>query len=424
MSARELSEQLRARGLPVAAQLLASAQAAPLFDATRLPLDPRLVEPPATQLKALLAQMARRGTDPRLVEALWPSLQGRPLERALVAWDTLASSVLAPDDRFGDELRAASQPLRPVLPAAARFGIDLNHHPSTTLVADFGGSAAPVPTGVEELVAAFGFSLATLERLRAAGDPMMRAPAVLGSIAAFAKLLQLAHLPTLASVYFDYLAGALGERPCALELCETLFDAEAAPFIPGDAVRPGDAPPDELTDLGETLLYRSYLAVGHAAEAHRLLEENLARRARALGPPSPRLTVVRAHLGTLAGSCPVAFDVVDRIVAAAPLWRYGARARLVTAAAQSAPSSKQPLQLWYDYIGGFGNDFRPWYESLSVAPPSAAWRRDSCAVLAREALHLPHDRGLWQAIFMTLGGSDEVARATRELQARLVQQTA
>lgn len=423
MSAAALADLLRARGLPVAAQLVSTAAAAPLFDATRLPLDPRLVEPPRDRPKSILAQLARRGADPRLIQALWPSLDKRPLERALIAWDTLAASLLAPGDPFAAELRAAARPLASILPAPARFGVDLNQSPSTRLIAELGGSEAAPARSVEELVAAYDFSLVTLERLRAAGDPMLRAPAVLSGLRAFAKLLQLAHLPTLASVYFDYLSRALGHRAAALDLCETLFDAEAAPFIPADAVRPGDVPDAELSDLGEYLLYRSYLAVGQAGESYELLEQNLAQRHPSLGRPSARLVAVRAHLGTLARQRPVPLADVERATAPDPLWRYGARARLVVTAAQSPPDSQRPLTLFHDYVGGFGNDFRAWYEALAAAPESATWRRDSCAVLAREAQHLPHDRGLWQAIFMTLGGTDEVKRATRELEQRLVDQS-
>jgi hypothetical protein len=414
-----------ARGLTRAAALLTSAKTAPLFDNSRVPLDPRLVEPPHDRPKSILGQMARRGLDPALVQALWATLADRPLERALLAWDVLTTALLPerPDDPFVAELRAAARLLLPALPRPPRAGLDLNLFSSVRLIAECGGGGAAAPqSGIEELVAAYDFSLAVLARLVRDGDPLVRSPAVLSSLHAYAKLLQLAHLPTLAAVYFDYLSTALGQRPAALDLCETLFDAEAPTFIPGDAIRKGDVPDAEINDVAEYLVYRSYLALGDAGQAHQLLESNLKQRDPALGPPSPRLQVVRAHLGTLMRRRVVPLEVVERAIAAEPLWRYGARARVTVAAAQLPATSRRPLQLWHDYVTGFGNDFRCWYDALAAAPASAGWRQESCAVLAREARHLPHDVAAWRAILMTLGSAVEVQRAVQELEQRLAGQ--
>src|SRR5262249_54112283 len=111
-----LAEIARARGLPYTADLLARPEAARRFDDSRVPMDPRRVEPPHAQPKSVLGQMARRGLDPALVRALWPWFSERPLERGLFAWDVLATSLWPPDDPFLAELRAALQPVRRFLP--------------------------------------------------------------------------------------------------------------------------------------------------------------------------------------------------------------------------------------------------------------------------------------------------------------------
>lgn len=295
----------------------------------------------------------------------------------------------------------------------------LNQHPSTALVEAHAGAAA-VGGELEAMVAAYDFSLAALAHLVARGDALVRAPAALDSLHAFARLLQLAHLPTLASVYFDYLARALDRRAAALDLCETLFDAGAAPFIPADAIRKDDAPEAELSDLAEYLVYRSYIAAGELSETHALFTANL--EARGARPLSPRLLAVRAHLCALAGERPVPLAAVDQAVAAAPLWRYGAHVAVVVTASQSPPESRRPLERWHAYVTGFGNDFRCWYEALRASPESATWRRESCCVLGREAERLPHAPAVWRAIFTTVGGAAEVEQAVAALDARLAAQ--
>lgn len=119
-----LAELAAARALPEAAALLSRSPAAPLFDARRVPMDPRLVEPPHARPKNLLGQLARRGLDPTLVRALWSWLAARPLERALVAWDVLNGALLPAGDPFVDELRAAARPLAARLPPPGRCGLD------------------------------------------------------------------------------------------------------------------------------------------------------------------------------------------------------------------------------------------------------------------------------------------------------------
>src|ERR1041385_428909 len=89
-----IAERAGALGLVVTARALADAR----IDPDSAPRDARLTEPVAGDIKRILGQMARRGSDPELVRALWAKLDGRPLERALVAIDVLAQALWPPRD--------------------------------------------------------------------------------------------------------------------------------------------------------------------------------------------------------------------------------------------------------------------------------------------------------------------------------------
>jgi hypothetical protein len=388
-----------------------------------VPVDPRLLEPPHPTAKAILAQMARRGLDPILVRALLPWLAARPLELALVAWDVLSTSLLPVDDPLIEQLRAAARPLSRVLPAPMKVGVNLNSFPASRLVAEFADMRASARlSGAELLATAYDHSLAAFAVLQKRGDPLLRKPEVVRSIHAFAKLLQVAHLPSLAAVYFDYLSRPLAQRWAALDLCETLFDAEAPETIPGNAIQRGDVPEEQLNDVAEYIVYRTWLALKNPTQAHSLLESNLKTRDPELGPPSARLVVVRAHLGTIFQERPVALADVEAAVAGQTLWRYGTAALVAVAAAQSPPASPRPLTLWHDYVSGFGNDFGCWYDATVASSESAPWRREACRVLGREARHLPHERAVWKPICMALGRTAEVQKAVLEMERKLVQQ--
>jgi hypothetical protein len=359
-----------------------------------------------------------------LVRALLPWLAARPLERGLFAWDVLGGSLLV-DDALLEELRAAARPLGDILPDPGRPGIDLNQHPSADLIARFGGAAEHQRASeVELLAAAYDHRLAALAELGRRRDALVDDPAVLASVLAFARALHLAHLPTLASVYFDYLARVVGYRPAGLDLCETLLDAEAPERVPSDAIQRSDLSPGALQDTAEYLVYRTWIAVGDAEKAGILFDENLAKRDRALGPPGVRLEVARAHVGLYARQRLVPLDRLDAICGELPLWRYAARVRVGSAAAQLPPTSAKPLHLLSHYIGGFGNDFRCWTEALLAAPERATWRAESCRILGREARHLPHEPAVWKPLLMIVGGAPRtIESAIAELEARLNQQS-
>jgi hypothetical protein len=416
----ELARLARDRGLPAAASLLAKFKTPQLFD-PRVSPDARLDEPPRDQALDVLGQMVRRGLDPPLVRALLPWLARRPLERGLFAWDVLCGALV--DEPLAAELRAAARPLAAVLPEPGQRGVDLNRHPSDGLIARFARLEHTDETWL--LAAAYDHQLAALAELARRRDPLVDDPAVLVSLQAFARTLHLAHLPTLAAVYFDFLSRVLGHRPAALELCETLLDGEATARIPADAIQKSDLAPAALEDAAEYLTYRVWIALGDARRAAALADENLARRERERPPPSARLQVVRAHLGVLTRGGDVDERALVALCADEPLWRYAARVQVAVAAANSPPGSARPLQLLAGYLSGFGNDFRCWSEALLAAPEAATWRMDSCRLLGREIRRLPHEPSLWKLVLMIVGGGSSkgaIEAAAGELEDRLRRQ--
>jgi len=424
MSAQALAALARERGLPKLAELVASVPRPQLLDATGVPADARLGEPPHELKKRILGQMARRGLEPTLVRAVWAWLDGRPLERALVAVDVLARSLWPADDApFARELAAAAATLGALRPPPGAVGLDLNATPARELVARFARDPALQARATADLLAlSFDFHLGALDELARREHALVASAETHESLRAFGRLLNLAHLPTLSSVYLDWLSRPLGFRPAALDLCETLFDAAEPAKIPGDAIRPGDVAAADVSDVAEYLIYRMHLGLGRAADGWAVCEQNFAARDPALGAPRDRLAVARAHLGTLAGEQPIPLATVAAACARDPLWRYAAHVRAVVAAAQLPPGSTQPLQLAHDYVTGFGNDADLWRELVAVVPPSAPLRANALRILAREASSLPHEPAAWRALAALIAGDRGAAPALAELDARLAAQ--
>jgi hypothetical protein len=410
-----IAERAGALGLFFTAKALADAK----IDPDGAPRDARLTEAAAGDVKRILGQMARRGSDPALVAALWAKLEHRPLERALVAIDVLAQAIWSPREPLLAELRAAASTLGAARPPGGEPGIDLNAHEARALVERHArrpelGRA----TTVELLAHAFEHHLGALDELLRRNDDLLTRLATKDSIHAFARLAALARLPTLASVYFDWLVRGLGWRVPAADLCETLFDAGVAHKIPGTAIQPGDVPELEQRDLAEYSLYRAHLGVGDSDTANALLVHNLAQRPRWIRPPSLRVDVVRAHLGTLYGPYgPYGHDDVTlaRVEAACaqdPLWRYGAQVRAIIAA-KHAP--ERALELFHAYLAGFGNDFDSSLAVVSLVPENV--KRDVARILCREAYYLPHEPAPWKLLGLLFGVgapiADEIDARTR-----------
>jgi|GEM_PF-2049505 len=424
----ELAACAAAQGLVELAELLRRAEgtdAAEVFADfdTRVPVDPRLGSPAAQEPITILPQLVRRGLDPALVRELLAGLAEQPLEAGLVAWDTLNHALLPPGDPFVDELRRLARPLKSILPDPGRGGLELGTHPAAEVLPRWSGARAIERVSDVQLMAwALEQRLASFSELERRHDPLLRRPQSQDSLRSYARMLHYAHLPTLSSLYWDFLVRVLGDRSSVMELCEAYFDAGSPDRLPGDAIQRGDLPPAQLHDAAEYLVYRTWQALGDANKAYTLLEANLKSRARELPSPSARLVVVRAHLGTLFHQRPVSLERVDRLYEQDRLWRYGARARAVVAAAQSTHRAVEPLQILHDFVTAFGNDLGCWTESLAAARNNAGWKREAARLLARECLALPHEPAVWKPLAMFIGDAGQIRSVEREIDGQLLRQ--
>lgn len=409
----KLAERAGALGLFATANAIADAK----LDPSEAPRDARLTEPAAADLKRLFRQMSRRGHDPELVRAVLVRLERRPLERALVAVDVLAQAIWSRNEPLLVELRAAAGSLATSRPRGGEVGIDLNAYPATRLIEQHARRPEIAQSATVDLLAlAYEHHLGALDELHRRGDDLLTKSATRESIHAFARLAALARLPTLASVYLDWLVRGLGWRVPALDLCEMLFDAGIAHKIPGTAIQPGDVPEPQQRDTAEYLLYRSHISIGDPDTANALLAQNFEQRPRWVGAPSLQLDTVRAHLGTLYGH---AADVTLARVEAAcnldRLWRYGAKVRAIVAANREP---ERAVEMFHAYVAGFGNDYDMTFSVVSLAPEPV--KRDVARILCREALYLPHEPALWKLLGVLFGVDAPIAA---EIDARVRAQT-
>lgn len=407
-----ISERAGALSLFATANALADAK----IDPNMAPKDPRLTEKPAADLKRILGQMARRGHDPKLVGVLYEKLANRPLERALVAVDVLAQALWSPRDPLLPKLRADAETLGDARPPAGDVGIDLNAFPALTLLERHARSAPIERASETELLAyAYDQHLGVFDELHRRGDELLAKPSTRESIRAFAKLASLARLPTLASVYLDFLVRGLIWPDAVLDLCDTLFDAGAPHKIPGSVLQPGESSERELRDIAEYCTFRAHISLGDTGTANALLMQNMEQRPRWSGAPSPRVDVVQAHLGLLYDHGDVPLSRVEAACSSEPLWRYGAMVRALVAT-KRAPTRVRDL--WHAYLGSFGNELDNTLAVISLVPEPV--KRDIARILCREAFHLPHEPAPWR-LLGALFGVDEPVRD--EIEARLREQS-
>jgi hypothetical protein len=418
MSREELANLARAHHLPATARLIEKFHTPELF-ARDFARDVRLDAPAHTEAMEIIGQMSRRGLHPVLVRPLLEYLRERPVERGLLAWDAL-SSTLVPDGELLAELRAAATPFHDVLPAPARSCVDLNAHPADKLI----------PGGYEDkqelvLLALLNeHSLQALAEMQRRKDPIVATSGTHTSMQMMGRLWHLAHAPTVAAVYLDYVSRALGFRAAARDLCEAMLDAAAAKRIPSDAVRAGDLPPEMISDFGEYLTYRSFLNTIPHQQLFDLMEQNRRNRPRKMPAPSVQLQLVRAHVcALLKKPGPLSLESLDQICETHKTWRYASRVRVSVAAQVLPPRSPRPLAMVHHYLTGFGSDLHTCYEALMVGPAEASWKQELLPILVREARGLPHEVGVWRAIIMMIADQAGMLEATQQITRRIEQQS-
>ncbi|HUS29110.1 MAG TPA: hypothetical protein VMZ53_11385 [Kofleriaceae bacterium] len=404
----KVSERAGSLGLFATANAFADAK----LDPDVAPRDPRLKEAAATDLKRLFGQMARRGHDLELVRAGWKMLERRPLERALFAVDVLAQSILPQNEPILLEMRTVANMLGGARPLGVEVGIDLNKVSASHLTEQHARRPEIAASDTVDLLPlAFEHHLGALAELHQRGDALISQAGTCESIQAFARLAALARLPTLASVYLDWLVRGVGWRVPVLDLCDTLLDAGVPQKIPGDGIQAGDIPEKEMRDSVEYLVYRTHLSLGDYDRANALLSQNMEQRPRWIGTPSYRLDAVRGHLGALFGhSNDVTLARIEAVCMEDRLWRYGAKVRAIVAAARQPGRASE---MFHAYVGGFGNDYDMTFSVISLAPEQV--KRDVARILAREAYYLPHEPAVWK-LLAALAGND---KPVDEVDARL-----
>ena len=362
----------------------------------------------------ILGQLTRRGLQPSLVAALRAEWSERPLERSLLAWDTLNGSLLP--DALAEELRDEARLVGAVLPAAG------------------GSYIVRRPKEIDQLITAMavpaleGWSTEALT----AGDPPLGGLRV-GGVASdqtlleltrqYARLLHRAHLPALASfrladLYFNHRF-----EPALRDLVEVLLDQQSPDvesWMADASAR--DASTIELATYARV---RSLNNCDQWDEALTFAATHLAAlQSMNLTPDqaariNPRPTLAYAEAALRAGRQTVSFEHVAAIAGLESPWRYAFRVLLTYSATRIKDASF--VKLLATDLEKFGNDLRAWYDPMAVAPDDVHWGRGFLALLAREGETLPHNPEVWKAAALLLG-SDDASDGVDEVDLRLRKQ--
>jgi hypothetical protein len=368
-----------ARGLPSLASALGD-----------LHPQPPPTKPASETLEAALAEMARRGCAPELVATVLQQFAGRPLERGLVAWDVLASTLFLPSESaYRDELMATARPLGTLLPRAGRRGIG-----SVELTAALALATPAFATASDDALAdaLATHSLGAYETLRERGAAglLRRQQSLVDRTRLFAHLLHLARLETTASFYLRYLWQTLAWPAALPDYCEVRLDCGQASPPPGAALD-GDlagyvAARGAIVD-GTS---RAYLDRVIAAHGNRFW----AMRVDAVAKTDPRTRLAEGEIGSMYSSLSFPYDVVDKISEAHPTWRWGARVR---AAVRSRMGDSRALALVNDYLARFGSDddiFGAVFDHDFTGSRRAELRNRAAA----ETAAAPHVAANWSAL--------------------------
>lgn len=334
----------------------------------------RLKVPSSAPVDPILRLLLRRGLEPALAGLLLDRFAERPLERALIAWDIAAGSLLGRDDGA----------LRERLPEALAPLVQLGTTP-----------AVAVP---RERVAAL------IEAAVAEGDrPLPEDSAPLPSLAsvvaleadtvgveeahAFSEKLALAHLPSLA-LAFDQILWTRLAAPRAMDhMLEVALDYERLESLPEMS-----ATEARSVQRQTYLAVRLSLAQLDTGAAERWLEE-LGKHPANVGSSDPALAVALAELDLLSDR-PIDYARSDQLDALAPgnsTWRYVSRVcysnRIVKAPSDAA--------IWVDsFLTSFGNDMRMWAH--------AALHKQDCpelvSMVSREVQYCSWDPEAWRAL--------------------------
>lgn len=356
----------------------------------------RLKVPPDASVDVLLRLLLRRGLEPALASMLLDRFESRPLERALVAWDIAAGSLLGRDDaELAQRLRADLAPLK-----------QLGATPSVAVPYD--RVAALIETAVS--IGESPNRDAQPPSLAALAASSASDTATIAGALAFAERLAVAHLPSLALAIAQIL-WARHWIPAALDrIVETGLDYERFESMPIMAEE------DERSIQRQTYFnVRAALAQLDTDSAATILAQ-MSKHPAVASSSDPALNAARAELDLLSDK-PVERSSVSALEAIAPdgsTWIYGSRVR-DELRIEIAP---QNAALVVDgFVSSFGNNMRVWAQ----AGYHEEVRAEVLALVSREVRYQSHDPEVWRALAVFL---DDASQVEVELQARSAAQLA
>lgn len=334
----------------------------------------RLRVPPNADVDSLLRLLARRGLEPALMHLLLDRFEDRPLERALIAFDIAAGSLLGRDDL------ALAQRVAAVIAPLQRIG----------------ATSVAVPRDRVD---------ALIDAASATGEVGTRAndPAAIEAMLAYADQLAHARLPSLALAIVQVL-WTRHALPAALDrIVEITLDHERLDSMP------------QLTEKSDrSILLQTYFATRvslsqlDTTTAAAILEQTSKHPAIA-SSSDPGLAAVRAELELLTDQ-PVSLAAIEAVAPIGSAWRYGSRVR-DQIRIQRAPGDAAIVV--DGFLSTFGNDMRVWAQAAFHPSP------ELLALVSREIRYGSHDPEVWRALatFLEDGTLVEV-----ELQARTASQ--
>ncbi|MFT3697788.1 MAG: hypothetical protein QM831_31905 [Kofleriaceae bacterium] len=317
---------------------------------------------PPPPIEALWKLLPRRHLDPAVMPALFAVYPARPIERALIAYDIVTSSLLGPGDpTFADELA----PLRGI----ANVNAAVPHDQLAKLI------AAITPAAPDELPSLADAQTVSLDDL----EP----------IYAHARLLAKAHLHSLAIAFLQIVVDR-GAPPRALELLvEFALDGDQILALPPFATQP----------LQTYLLARMAVASFEMSAGEKLV-------ANATDLSS---TLVRAQLATMQLQT---FDdpaLVAQIADAAPGWRYAQAVAFGVAADRDSVAWRLE-----SYVSSWGDD--PWVWAQAALIDNTALY----PLLSQELRYASFVAAVWRALSIVL----EKPEIDNEVHARITVQLA
>lgn len=356
----------------------------------------RLPVPLSADVDPLLRLLLRRGLEPALASILLDRFESRPIERALIAWDVAAGSLLGTDDAaLAQRLRGELAPLKQ-LGASTSVAVPRDRVGALIEAVTAAGDR-PMPEGSVPSLA----SVAALTASDTAG---------IDAALAFAEKAALAHLPSLALAYAQIVWTKLA-LPVALDrMVEIALDYERFDSVP---VMTGK---DDRSVLRQTYFGMRVMLSQLDTNGAAAILAQMSQRPEAASSSDPALAIATFELALL-GDQPLEYGTVERIQTMAlgiSTWRYASRVASEIQIQQSPESAEAGLDR---FLTSFGNDMHVWAQ----AGYHPEVRAQLLAMASREIRYQSWDPDAWRALLVFL---DDGTPIEIELQARSAAQLA